>query len=73
MRASSDGPLKGIAAASLVLGGAPPVIGFITFLVGPVADLIKYDRQLIEMTLEKVRRMELNDATSAPRDTDQLR
>ena len=41
------------------LGGALVVIGFVTFLIGLVADLINFNRQLIEMTLEKVRRMEL--------------
>lgn len=44
---------------SLILGGALVVIGFVTFLIGLVADLINFNRQLIEMTLEKVRRMEL--------------
>lgn len=44
---------------SLVLGGALLVIGFMTFLIGLVADLIGFNRQLMEMTLEKVRRMEL--------------
>ncbi len=45
---------------SLILGGTLLVIGFVTFLIGLVADLINYNRQLIEMTLEKVRRMELS-------------
>jgi glycosyltransferase involved in cell wall biosynthesis len=44
---------------SLVLGGAFLVIGFMTFMIGLVADLISFNRQLIEMTLEKVRRIEL--------------
>ncbi len=41
------------------LGGALVVIGFVTFLIGLVADLINFNRRLIEMTLEKVRRMAL--------------
>ncbi len=41
------------------LDGALVVIGFVTFLIGLVADLINFNRRLIEMTLEKVRRMEL--------------
>ena len=45
---------------SLIIGGALLVIGFVTFLIGMVADLINYNRQLIEMTLEKVRRLELS-------------
>ena len=44
---------------SLVLGGALLVIGFITFLIGLLADLVSYNRQLLEITLEKVRRLEL--------------
>ena len=44
---------------SLVLGGALVVMGFIAFLVGLVADLINFNRQLLEMTLERVRRLEL--------------
>ena len=44
---------------SLVLGGALLIIGFMTFLIGLVADLISFNRQLVEMTLEKVRRIEL--------------
>ena len=44
---------------SLVLGGMLVIIAFLSFLVGLVADLIGFNRQLIEMTLEKVRRIEL--------------
>lgn len=55
---------------SLVLAGALLVIGLMTFLIGLVADLIGFNRQLMEMTLEKVRRIELemgilNDDTTA--------
>jgi glycosyltransferase involved in cell wall biosynthesis len=44
---------------SLVLGGAMLVIGIMTFLIGLVADLINYNRQLLELTLERTRRVEL--------------
>jgi len=44
---------------SLILGGVFLMMGFITFLVGLVADLISFNRQLVEMTLERVRRIEL--------------
>lgn len=54
---------------SLVIGGALLIIGLMTFLVGLVADLISHNRQLIEMTLEKVRRLEL--ATSGERTAEQ--
>lgn len=43
---------------SLVLGGVLVTMGFIAFLVGLLADLIAFNRQLMEMTLEKVRRLE---------------
>jgi len=44
---------------SLVLGGVLVVIAVITFLFGLVADLIGFNRQLLETTLEKVRALEL--------------
>lgn len=44
---------------SLILGGVFLVIGFMTFMIGLVADLINFNRHLIEMTLEKTRRLEL--------------
>jgi glycosyltransferase involved in cell wall biosynthesis len=44
---------------SLVIGGAFVIIGLITLLLGIIADLIGHNRQLLEMTLEKVRRLEL--------------
>ncbi len=45
---------------SLLLGSVLVILGFITFLVGLVADLISFNRQLLEMTLERVRRLELD-------------
>jgi glycosyltransferase involved in cell wall biosynthesis len=50
---------------SLVLGGVLVVIGFVTLLFGLLADLVNFNRQLIEMTLEKVRRLELGSGRSA--------
>ena len=44
---------------SLVLGGTLMVIAVLTFLIGLVADLIGFNRQLLETTLEKVRMLEL--------------
>lgn len=44
---------------SLILGGAAVVVGFLLLMIGIVADLIACNRQLIEMVLEKVRRMEI--------------
>lgn len=43
---------------SLVLGGVFIVMGCFTFLIGLLADLISFNRQLIEVTLEKTRRLE---------------
>jgi glycosyltransferase involved in cell wall biosynthesis len=44
---------------SLVLGGVLVIIAVLTFLIGLVADLIGFNRQLLETTLEKVRALEL--------------
>lgn len=52
---SGDGHIQ-----SLVLGGMFLIMGFIAYLIGLVADLISFNRQILEMTLEKIRRMELN-------------
>ncbi|MBX3441617.1 MAG: glycosyltransferase family 2 protein [Planctomyces sp.] len=45
---------------SLVLGGALVIMGCLTLAAGLLADLISFNRQLLEQTLEKVRRMELS-------------
>jgi hypothetical protein len=45
---------------SLLLGSVLVILGFITFMIGLVADLISFNRQLLEMTLERVRRLELD-------------
>ena len=44
---------------SLVLGGVLIIIGFITFMICLVADLISFNRQLAEIALEKIRKIEL--------------
>ena len=55
---------------SLVLGGALLVIGFMTLLMGIIADLIGFNRRLLETNLEIVRRIELDQvAHSDPSDT----
>ena len=43
---------------SLVIGSALLTIGVLTFFLGLVADLLNHNRALIEMALEKIRRME---------------
>lgn len=43
---------------SLIVGSALLTIGLLTFVMGLMADLLSQNRQLIEMTLEKVRKLE---------------
>jgi glycosyltransferase involved in cell wall biosynthesis len=49
---------------SLVLGGVFLLLGFLLFVTGLLADLISHNRRLSEMSLEKVRRIELGEMTS---------
>jgi glycosyltransferase involved in cell wall biosynthesis len=44
---------------SLVIGGVFIVLGFVAYLFGIIADIVNFNRKLIEIILEKVRRMEL--------------
>ncbi|TCJ32805.1 glycosyltransferase family 2 protein [Parafrankia sp. BMG5.11] len=44
---------------SLVIGSALLTVGSITFVMGLLADLVGRNRQLMEMTLERVRRLDL--------------
>ena len=44
---------------SLVIGGVFLMIGILTFLSALLADFANFNRQLIEMTLERMRRIEL--------------
>lgn len=48
---------------SLILGSALIVVSILTFLSGLIADLISRMRQLQELTLEAVRRLEIDHAT----------
>ncbi|MEP2101753.1 MAG: glycosyltransferase [Parasphingorhabdus sp.] len=43
---------------SLVIGSAFLIVGVLTFILGLMADLINHNRQLIEMSLEKLRHIE---------------
>ena len=56
---------------SLILGGILSALGLITYLIALIADLIGFNRQLMELTLEKVRRLEL--ATQAIREQDAIK
>jgi hypothetical protein len=44
---------------SLIIGSSLLTIGTLTFVLGLVADLLNHNRQLTELTLEKVRWLEL--------------
>ena len=50
---------------SLVLGGALLTMGFLVFVSGLLSDLISQNRQLNEITLEKVRALELAQQADA--------
>lgn len=52
---------------SLQLGSVLLIIGVLAWLIGLVADLISFNRQLLEMTLERVRRLELASKTDGRR------
>ena len=54
-------PLRVFFCIGLVLSiiGVLMIIGFVTFMIGLVADLVSFNRQLTEITLEKIRRIEL--------------
>ena len=43
---------------SLMLGGILVLMGFIAFLFAILADLVNFNRRLVETTLRKVRRLE---------------
>jgi glycosyltransferase involved in cell wall biosynthesis len=43
---------------SLVIGGVLLMMGFLTFMIGLVADLIHFNRQLIEMVLVRLKALE---------------
>lgn len=44
---------------SLVIGGVLVLIGGLSLMFGLIADIINFNRQLIEMTLERVRRLDM--------------
>lgn len=44
---------------SLVLGGSFLIMGFMSYLVSLIADIVNFNRQLIEMTLHRVTELEL--------------
>jgi len=53
---------------SLVLGGALLLMGFASFLFGLLADLISNNRQLTEMALERIKRLEFDTTKESEKD-----
>lgn len=51
---------------SLVLGSALLTFGFVSLLIGVIADLISVNRRLLEILLQKVRRLEMLEADREP-------
>ena len=51
---------------SLVLAGVLVTMSFVSFATGLLADVVSRNRQLLEMTLEKVRRIELSTTGDDP-------
>jgi hypothetical protein len=51
---------------SLLLGGVLLIFGFMSLLVGVIADLISVNRRLLEILLQKVRRLEIAEAGATP-------
>lgn len=51
---------------SLVIGSALMTAGTITFVMGLLADLVGRNRQLLELTLERVRKLELRGRLPGP-------
>ena len=49
---------------SLVIGSALLTAGTITFVIGLLADLVGRNRQLLELTLERVQKLELRDRST---------
>lgn len=43
---------------SLILGGVLLTVGTLTFLIGLLADLISFNRQLLEIAVERIKRLE---------------
>jgi glycosyltransferase involved in cell wall biosynthesis len=57
---------------SLVLGGVLVMMSFVAFTTGLLADVVSRNRQLLEMTLEKVRRLEAQRSESEAAEDSEL-
>lgn len=56
---------------SLILTAVLIIVGFQTFLIGLVADLIGFNRRILEETLYRVRRLELDNPYESPNSSSQ--
>ena len=52
---------------SLVIGGVLMILGVVAIMLGIIADLVGRNRQLLETTLERVRRIECGLSAEAPK------
>jgi hypothetical protein len=57
---------------SVILAAVLLIIGFQVFLIGLVADLIGFNRKILEDVLFRLRRMELGDNALDPQNRDKL-
>lgn len=62
-------PLEGVARyiQSLLIGGVALILGFLIFLFGVLAELVAANRRLLEETLYRVKRMELEQGAAVER------
>jgi len=58
---------------SLILGGVLVLMGFIALLFALLADLVNFNRRLVETTLQKVRAMEAERTARGLTDSDEVR
>lgn len=57
---------------SLVLGGVLLILGFVFFVAGLLADLVSQNRKLLEINLEKTRRLEAEGALSTGKSSSEV-
>jgi hypothetical protein len=60
-RGEGDGHVQ-----SLIIGGVLLMMGFVTFMIGLLADLIHFNRQLLEMVLVRMKAQEFHRDGTTP-------
>lgn len=63
LRGEGDGHVQ-----SLIIGGVLLMMGFVTFMIGLLADLIHFNRQLLEMVLVRMKAQEFSRKAAEPGD-----